>query len=781
MMTCIHCDEPVLTALFSEEDEQKRLPFCCYGCLTVYQVLHDKGLETYYEIKKSSALHKRRAPVDIKQTQFQFLDDTNFLAEYALVGMSGEKTMEFYLEGIHCLACLWLIEKLPDILDTVATSKLNLDRSVVTVVLRPRGKFSAVARELNNLGYRPHPIKKNQDIESFKIQEERSFLMRIGVAGAAAGNIMIYAVSLYGGASGEYAQLFNSLTVVFAIPVLTYCALPFYRNAWNAIKNRTLSIDIPISTALLMGAMMGIFNLLRGIPENYFDSLTALVFLLLLSRYFLQKIQEKGLSAQDLHYFYSSESVLKVSESGTEEIHPKFIKMNDVLKIRPGEIIPADGIVLDGTSHLNNSLLTGESFPVKVHVGDPVFSGTQNIDQYLLMRANLIKDETRLGKILKNVENGWAHKSHIVNVAGHVSKYFTLVVFALSFILFIYLYQISDTKHALEQALTLLIVTCPCALALAIPLTFTRSLSKASEQGIIIKNDEVIEKLSQIKNIFIDKTGTLTYGKLQINEIVLFQDSLIPVEDIIFNLEINTRHPVGLALLEHVKKKIPRKWAVTDRQELLGIGVSGKIEGRFYEIKKDKILEDGILIATFEVEDTIRLDSKDTITNLIKKNLNVKILSGDKNEVVQKIAILAGLPSINALSDLSPEKKSLLIRSTPHSMMVGDGANDAIALSEADVGVAVLGAMDISLRAADVYLTTPGLIPVEKLITLSRETMKIIHRNIALSLIYNSLSVTAAFMGLINPLVAAIIMPLSSLTVLLSTFVGTKTLRNLWK
>lgn len=783
MTTCAHCDEDAVLALYGPEDLEKKNPFCCQGCMTVFNILHQKGLASYYEIKNQSAVYKRRSPVELRSVQYQYLDEGEFQKEYCSTLESGAKVLEFYLEGIHCLACLWLIEKLPEILPTVETSKLNIERSVVRVVLRPEGKFSEVARELDSLGYRPHPLKFNEDSRRMKIKEERSFLLRIGIAGAASGNIMIYAVSLYGGASQEFEGLFNFLTVVFAVPVLTYSAFPLYQSAWNAIKNKSVSIDIPISLSLIVGGFMGVYNLIEGIPDNYFDSLTTLVFLLLLSRYFLHKIQEKGLSAQDLNFFYQTDSVLRASENSAEfsPVHPQFLKVSDLIKIQPGDCLPADGVILEGASNVNNSLLTGESLPVRVGPGDKVYSGTQNLDRELVLKVEKVQSDTRLGQILKNVENGWSSNARIVNVTNKVSKYFTVAVFVLAAMLFFFLDQKGDTKFALEQAITLLIVTCPCALALATPLTFTRALSRAAREGIVIKSDEVIEKISKLQNIFLDKTGTITHGKLQVEAFEELAPSHLPVVDVIYTLERQSKHPVARALMDYIKGKSPMVHPVLELQEVLGCGVRGIIDGKSYEINKEGIFQDGSLIARFKLRDTVRKDSKNVLSRLTASGFSVNVLSGDSVATVESMAQEVGLPPSVALSNLSPEEKSSLVEKSTNSMMVGDGANDAIALTKASVGVAVFGSMDISLRAADVYLATPGLGPVEKLIVLSQETMKVVYRNLFLSLFYNSLSVTAAFMGIISPLVAAIIMPLSSLTVLISALIGTKKMRALWK
>ena len=784
MSACIHCDQEVITAYYHKGHDQDAGPFCCQGCLTVYNIINFKGLSEYYDIKKNVALLKKRAPVELKNNHYSYLNDTEFLNEYAYRNLNNELTMEFYLEGIHCLACLWIIEKLPAFVPGVLSAKLNMGRSVATISIDSTGDFSLVAKELDGIGYRPHPLKINQSTADLKIKEERSMILKIGIAAAAAGNIMLYAVSLYAGAGPEYEQVFNALTVLFAIPVLTYCAFPFYKNSYIALKNKTLSIDVPISLSLIMGGIMGIYNLINHVPENYFDSLTALVFLLLLSRYFLKLIQEKGLSTSDLHFFYQGESVLKVNEnnhSEVVEIHPKFIKPNDLLKILPNQVIPADGKVISGESYLNNSLLTGESGLQKIKAQDQVFSGTMNVSGELIIEVEKANHESRLGKILKNVETGWGQKAQIIDITNQISKYFAGAVLTLSVILYFVTARHGSQKEALELALTLLIVTCPCALAIATPLTFIRTLSKAAQKGIIIKDDAVIEKLSRAQKIFIDKTGTITQNQLQVMQMNIINQTALPVFDIIHNLERTSLHPVAICLKEFVKSSLPRVYDVSDLKEMPGVGVSGHINGHFYEIKNYGIYEDHVLVAEFKIQDALRPDALASLNALRNEGLKLQILSGDKTEHVKEIALKLGLTKDEYQAELSPEKKSQIIKSTPNSIMVGDGANDAIALASAGTGIAVFGAMDISLRAADVYMNYPGLSSVAELMVISKETMKVIYRNLVLSISYNSVSVFLAYTGHISPLAAAIIMPLSSLTVLISTLAGTKTLRKLWK
>ncbi len=777
LLKCTHCDEEAVVPLYNETDLEERNPFCCVGCKTVYNVIHQKGLNEYYDIKSNSATYKRRSPVELKKDRFKYLDESEFLSEYSYSSKDNFKVMEFYLEGIHCLACLWLIEKLPEFITDVLFSRLDMTKSIATITINQGGQFSKVAEELNNLGYKPHPLKRNESTEALRKKEEQKTLLKIGIAGAASGNIMIYSVSIYAGADGFFLTLFSYITVILAFPVLLYSATPFYKSAYNAIKNKNLNIDVPIATGLLVGFFHGVYNLLIGSHTNYFDTLTDLVFLLLLSRYLLNKVQEKGLTANDLNFFYQTTSVLKRDQGLWNEIHPRFLKNGDEIKINSGEMIVADGTILEGKSTINASLLTGESVPEVKTIGEKVFSGTLNIDQDIVIKVEKTGTDSRLGNILKEVESGWIQKAKIVELTNRFSQYFIAIVFVLSIGVAIKFLLLGNPGLALEKTLTLLIVTCPCALALATPLALTHTLTRASKKGIIIKNDEVIEKLSKIKEVYLDKTGTVTFGHLKVQDFNLLKNPNISIFDLIIALEKKSTHPVAKALKEFAANHGGKaNIEINNLKEFLGIGVSGFYENNFYEIKDSKVFCNQEVIATFELKDQIRKDSKLAIDIFKVFKIKPFMISGDKKEVAQNVGNQIGLPDSQIFSEVSPEKKLSIIESSENSLMVGDGANDAMALSKAYVGVAVSGSMDISLRAADVYLTTPGIVPIADLIIISKETMKVIYRNLSISVLYNIFSVIGVYMGFVSPVVAAIIMPASSLTVLISTIMGTREL-----
>lgn len=796
---CEHCGEKVIVpSLLSLKDEDKI--FCCNGCKTVYQILHEKGLDNYYKLRDQTGTRDQLSPVEDSDEEYKYLDQQEFLDKYTKK-TKDSVTIDFFIEGVHCVACLWLIEKLPDFVEEVLHSKLNMAKSIASVTIGKNGKLSKVAKQLALLGYRPHPILSDADIERLAKEEDRKMLIKIAIAFTCAGNIMLLAYSVYGGASGELARHFNWYSFFLILPIIFYSAIPFYQSAWSAIKSRKLSIDIPIVVALVVGTISGLVNLINGSEHLYFDSLATLVFLLLGARYLLKKSQQKSLNTTEIASFFSNRTTHRWNQQKQqyEDIHAQFLKSQDIILVKSGEMVPADGLILDGVSNINNSLLTGESLPVKVEKTDYIYSGTTNLDQDLKVQVLNTGSDTRLGKILQSVEAGWNQKAEIVTLADNVARYFVSTVFILAFLTFIAIFfLIGNFEDAFTRAFTLIIITCPCALGLTTPLALTMTLGKLAKKGMIIKNEQIIEKLSKAKEIFLDKTGTLTHGNFQVSDWLDVDDKMTNLAhmSLVFALESRSKHPIAKAACKYIKaicfqeNQTLLTYEITDYKEHAGRGVSGTINGKQYEIRtlaKEKndsktwiaLYEDKKVISEISLEDQLRSEAAEVIAAIAKMGIKPAIVSGDAKGPVEKVASKLNLSNQDYSYQVGPEQKSQLLDAHPAAIMVGDGANDAIALGRAYVGVAVHGSVDISLRAADIYLSQSGVRPILSIIEASKETMKVIKRNLIISLLYNVTGATLAIMGYITPLLAAVLMPLSSFTVLILTLASTRKLNRI--
>lgn len=705
--------------------------------------------------------------------------------------------MQFYLDGVHCAACVWLTEKVSDFVDGVDSVRLDLANSVATVRLTPEGSFGGVAQEFARLGYRPHPVKQDTLI-TLKKRDERIMLVQLAIAGACTGNIMLLAISLYSGLTGPLAEQFKWVSFALFLPVFFFSSIPFYRGAWGAIRTQQISIDIPIVLGILLGTAMSLTNLISGSDHVYFDSLAALVFLLLSSRYVLRRAQQNALNASNLIHFLTPSIARKKTEEGSlEEISLNLLRTGDTVEVRAGECIPVDGIVQQGQSMLNCALLTGESQLQKIEPGQTVFAGTVNQQAPILVTVSESGSQTRLGRILHSMEENLNRRAPIVAFADRVSKSFVAAVLVLvGLVFFGGLYFLGDWHETMNRALALAIVTCPCAFALATPLAMSSSIARCARTGILVKGGDVLEKLSQISSIYLDKTGTLTTGRFEVLKWV-GDDSL---RALTYALESRSNHPVAQAIVRYLEKPeiLPE---VENFVETLGTGVTGTIQGHHYRIGRLKssiatcfssaspsaspvetqigIYRDEVLVGEIVLGDRIRTDSQEALQALRSLKLELNILSGDSTSAVHFTAEKLGIPLSHAMAEKTPEEKSEIIAKNPKALMVGDGANDAVALASAYVGLAVHSGMEVSMRAADCYLFSPGVLPIHRLIFVSRETMKVIHRNFIFSLAYNVVGGIAAILGKVDPLFAAVLMPLSAFTVLISSMTGTVRLRKI--
>ncbi|MFA6044718.1 MAG: heavy metal translocating P-type ATPase [Phycisphaerales bacterium] len=798
--SCTHCGLPVPAGLVAPDREAQ---FCCHGCETAYEVIHRCGLDRYYALKERNAGAARTSG-----RSYAEFDDETFRAMYVRRDAAGTCHAELFLSGMHCAACVWLIERLPRLLKGVSEARVDLGRSLVTLSWDDGAvRLSEIARVLDSIGYPPTPAR-DAKARAQRRAEDRRQLVRLAVAGACAGNVMLFAVSLYAGAFGSmepaFAQLFRWASLVLTLVSLAWPGRVFFASAWYAVRTRSVHFDVPIALALAAGAMWSIWSTVMGTlhPEAaggavYFDTVSVLVFALLIGR-FLQSRQQR-FAADSVELLFSlTPSVarrLKVGGWGElEEVPAQALASGDIIEVRPGECLPADGEVMTGHSAVDQAVLTGESSPVDVGPGGRVAAGTVNVTSVLRVRVAATGEATRLGKLMRLIEEGARRRAPIVEFADRVAGHFTIGMLVLAGVtLSVWLWL--DATHAIDHAVALLVVTCPCALGLATPLVMTVAMGRAARRHMLIKGGDAIQRLAtrRVPNsgtIFLDKTGTITEGGFTLAAWI-GDESAKPLVALI---ERQSNHPAGVALARDCGQ--PAAGEVFGLQHQVGGGLAGIVAGRRVVVgspayalsacttPSDALLAalaqlpaqgltpvavavDGQLVAVAGLGDRVRDDAAASVRRLQTLGYRVGILSGDHPEVVARVARELGIHPEDARGGQTPEMKLEAVHGAKVGgpvIMVGDGVNDAAALAAADVGVAVHGGVEASLAAADVYLGAPGLTPLVELIEASRRTMNTIRRNLWVSLFYNVSAGTLAAFGLVSPIVAALIMPLSSLT-----------------
>jgi Cu2+-exporting ATPase/Cu+-exporting ATPase len=724
--------------------------------------------------------------------EFAFLDRDDFREHYA--DPEHPHRVFFYVEGVHCTSCLFRIENLKDEIDGIRELRLDMGRHILTVETAPSLPVSAVAARLKSMGYTPRPVAHADLARERTGSTQKSQLLRIGVAGACAGNIMLLSTSRYAGATHtEWGATFEWIELLLFLPILLFAAVPFYKNTIAALRSRRSSIDVPIAAAVVIGTVVGAYHLVVGSGDIYFDSLSVLVFLLLSARYLLYSLQSRFLAPNHLSAFYETNKVRVRKDDGSEELrHISGVRRGDLVVVYNGERIPVDGALVSGEVFVNAAVLTGEAQPQRVLRDQTAFAGTQLMSDEAVVSVEAAGKDTRVGKLLEETERGVLNRTPLISLTDRVAQWFSASVLALG-VVFAVVYATIDLAEAIDRALALVILACPCALALATPLTQSLALKKAARKGCLIKNAEAFEKLSRVGEVFFDKTGTLTKGELEMRGWWPAPPDDIE-RSIIFALERGSMHPIARVISASVSRGALETIELQDAGEIPGRGVVGVYDGDRYELRSlrsgDEVdvaaageafalgysfaafYKNGELVKVASLGDTVRESSRDVVAAFESKGRRVHLLTGDAHSPATAVARAVGIDPARVLYGRSPEEKREVLAGSPRALMVGDGVNDSVALANAYVSVAVQGSMETSFKAADIYLTQPGLTPLVDLYELSFTTISIIKRNLAFSLVYNSVFGTLALLGYVNPLVAAILMPASSVTVVVSSVAG---------
>lgn len=765
---CTHCGTLV-------PEHRKGRPgeaFCCAGCETLAAVFRGASL-----------------PQAANGDDYAYLDDAEFRRLYG----AGDGAMDFYLEGVHCSACVWLVDRLPQAVPGVASAALDLSRSVAHVTVAPGGSLAEAARRLESFGFRPHAVKDG-DAEILQKKENRKLLTRLGVAAASVMNLMLFAIALYSGAGKEWATYFAWASFAFYLPIVFYSAVPFYASTFASLRARRMSIDVPIVIGIAVGTALGVRNLFHPgqIEEIYFDSLGTLVFLLLASRYLVRRAQQKSLSSAQVVFRMMPASCRRLApETGRYQTAAvELLRAGDRVEVRAGETFPADGVVLAGESEVNTAVLSGETRPETVAPGAAVFAGTVNLSGVLQLEVQSSGAATRVGRIVKMVQDAAARRTPIANAADRVAFWFTFVVLLLGAVTLLVWWP-ADSSAALNHLMALFIVTCPCALAMSAPVASLVSMARAAKHGMLVKGPDVFEKLASASAIYLDKTGTLTEGDFGVLDFTVAPGAdAQAVAGAALALERASAHPIARAIVAHLVAQGAPELAADDVRETLGTGVSGVVAGRRYALRRldapeaggevvtsIAVFEDDRRVAVVRLGDRVRAGAAGAVAALRAAGFDVHLLSGDNAAAARAAAEAVGIEAANVHAGASPEDKLAVMKAAPAAVMVGDGANDSAALAAARVGVAVHGGMEVSLRAADAYFLKPGVDALPRLVAGARETVAVIYRNFGFSLVYNIIGAAAAMSGHMSPLVAAVLMPISSFTILASSVWGSRSLR----
>lgn len=765
--------------------------FCCHGCRAAHELLHAAGLEQYYALRDRldpTAVARPVASTD--DGAYAHFDDPQFLASHGL--SSG--CAELRTDGVQCAACVWVIEQLPRALEGVTAARVQLGTGRVHLRWDPdRTSLGRIATFLHGLGYPTRAVDAGAQAKAQG--RRRTEILRLAVAGAVAGNVMMLASSLYGGGfvygDGPHRLLFQWVSLALTIPSVTWAAAPFHRRAWAGLRMGVLHMDLPIAMGLLAGFAASVLATVRGSGEVYFDSVAVLVFLLLLGRHLQRQGQDAALSRAELLPLLTPPTASLLDGGRWRSAPARTLVPGDVVRVVQGERFPADGRVHEGRGHADLGWLTGESRPVALLPGSPVVAGSTNVGPPLQVRVEHAGVETRIGRLVGAIESADAARAPIVHLADRVSGWFVAAVLGLAVIGGAG-WWVVDPSRVFDVVVSLLVVSCPCALGLATPMALAVARGQAVRTGILVKSTQSLELAARADQVYLDKTGTLTEGRLRVVHARFAAGSVARrIPELVGAIEASSDHPIARALrcwaLEGARTPVDPAHAVT---ETAGRGIEGRVGSVEVRIGSPSWLGagelepavrtevglghtpvvvqvDGCPLAVLGLGDRIKADASDGVRRLRALGLRLAIRSGDHPAVVAHVARQLGIS--DARGGMTPEDKAAAARAEPNATMVGDGINDAAALREATVGIAVGGGAEAALHVADVYLTRPGVGDVARFFEGARRTLRVVRRNLWFSALYNVCFASLALAGHITPLLAAILMPASSLTVVLSS------------
>jgi Cu2+-exporting ATPase len=789
---CFHCGLPVPDgAHYPIQFESAVKQACCRGCQAVAQTIIDSGQGAYYTHRTVLPATPQQAEAELAQLGLYDLPEIQ--ESFVRVETDNIREAALILENIVCAACIWLNERhiagLPGVLSVeinyaTRRARVRWDNS--------RIQLSAILKAVSDIGYIAHPFDPGRSDDIYK-RERNTAIKRLAIAGLGMMQVMMYALPTYTATdmTDEIRLLMRWASLILTIPVVMYSAWPFFIGAWRDIKRRTLGMDVPVALGVGTAFIASVIGTFSGRGEVYYDSVAMFVFLLLTGRFLEMNARRRAGAAV--------EELIKLIPAATtrlpnwpardeEQVPVARLAVGDHVLVRPGETLPADGVVVDGDSAVNEAMLTGESLPVSKTAHSRVVGGSLNQASPLVVQVEKLGADTRLASIVRLLDRAQSEKPRIGQLADRAAAWFVGLLLLITLAVGLAWYVIDPSK-VLWIVVSILVVTCPCALGLATPAALTTATGRLTRLGLLTTRGHALETLARATDLVFDKTGTLTHGHLGVRRVVpLGTRSESEVSALAAALEAGSEHPIARAL----RAISPSASSASQIRNTPGRGVEGEINGRVYRIGSPRfaarteqppappeqsgdeswvaLADETGLIAWFALADTLRADAAASLLALQVQGLHLHLLSGDGEAVVQATAQRLGIAEWRA--GALPEDKLAYVKALQQEgrivAMVGDGINDAPVLAGAQVSIAMGEGADVAQAAADMVMLGGRLATLADGVALARKTQHIIRQNLGWALGYNLIAIPAAALGHVTPWIAGIGMSASSLLVVLN-------------
>jgi Cu+-exporting ATPase len=729
------------------------------------------------------------APKSVENESLAKFDNENFHKNYVEVLENGNYKINLIIEGIHCSACVWLNEKILHREKGIKEANINYTNHKATIVWDNNTiKLSDIITRIRAIGYNAYPYDSSeQDKKASK--EKRDYYIKMIVAIFASMNIMMLSIAKYSGyfmgIEEDIKQIIHYTEFFLATPVLFFSGLVFFKGAYYGLKNRFINMDFLVITGSLLTYIYSLYVLISGDGESYFDSVVMIITFVFIGK-FLEVIAKKNIvdTLDSIHSVIENEVTI-IKDNKRETISIDEVKIGDIIEIKSGDKVSIDGQIVSGQASFDYSSITGESEPIYRVQNDEILSGAVNLDSVIQYKATKTHKNSTISVIADLIENSLNKKPNIEKMANNISGYFSLIILGLSLSTFFGWYFYNNMfENALINAIAVIVIACPCALALATPVATLVGITTASKKSIIFKESRFLETLAKADVVLFDKTGTLTVAKPSVENFEILKDF---DKDLLFSLVSNSKHPISKSIKEYLSKEDNIKHKdISDIKSIVARGIEARFNNQTiiggnldfikeknidFDIKSDKSIFifaiDSVVVCYFELKDNPKDGAKELISYLNKSKYDIIMTTGDNHTVAKNIANSIGIETV--ISNMLPTDKADLVEKLQKDgkvvVMVGDGINDTLALTKSNVAIAMGNGADISIMVSDVVILNNSLKSLQNAFEISKRTFGNIKQNLIISTVYNSITIPIAMLGYVIPFIAAISMSISSLLV----------------